>query len=173
MIPKFFPFLPLVFVGNSAVLGLPQPVCHKLTDTGIPIEQAISPQRLRPGSGCLTVTITMDGPTRVVSVKDAKESQVYATPDEREWSSIALKQRPNLSRHFSQNDENNNKELQLTVHLEGLGISLVCRKGPEELIYALFSNIVGETIVTPVSKQVCLSVADVQIDNQVCFECCS
>nr|XP_015839049.1 PREDICTED: vacuolar protein sorting-associated protein 13D isoform X1 [Tribolium castaneum] len=151
---------------NSAVLGCPQPVCHKMTDSGIPIEQAISRQRLRPGSGLLSVSVTMDGPTRVLSIKDAKESRIYATPDEREWSSISLKQRPNLTI-----DENENKkdkrELQLTINLEGLGISLVCCKTPEELLYALFSNIVGETVITPSSKQFCISVGDVQVDNQL------
>ncbi|KAJ3643178.1 hypothetical protein Zmor_025903 [Zophobas morio] len=152
--------------GNSAVLGFPQPICHKLTDSGIPIEQAISRQRLRPGSGLLSVSITMDGPTRVLSIKDMKESRIYATPDDREWGSISLKQRPNLT--VDENEEKVDKrELQITVNLEGLGISLVCCKTPEELLYALFSNIVGETVITPSSKQFCISVGDVQIDNQL------
>ncbi|RZC42308.1 vacuolar protein sorting-associated protein 13D [Asbolus verrucosus] len=152
--------------GNSAVLGFPQPICHKLTDKGIPIEQAINRQRLRPGSGLLSVSITMDGPTRVLGIKDIKEARMYATPDEREWSSISSKQRPNLIVHDN-DDKKDNKELQITINLEGLGISLVCCKTPEELLYALFSNIVGETVITPSSKQFCISVGDVQIDNQL------
>lgn len=147
-------------------MGFPQPICHKLTDTGIPIEQAISRQRLRPGSGILTVSVTMDGPTRVLSIKDVKDSRIYATPDEREWSSISAKQRPNLTIDENE-DEVDTKELQITVNLEGLGISVVCCKTPEELLYALFSNIVGEAVITPSSKQFCISVGDVQIDNQV------
>lgn len=44
---------------------------------------------------------------------------------------------------------------------------MVCRKAPEELLYAHFSNIIAETILTPDNKQFCLSVKDVQIDNQL------
>lgn len=52
-------------LGSSAVLGLPQPVCHKMTEKGVPLEQAVEFQRLRPGSGTLSVNISMDGPTQV------------------------------------------------------------------------------------------------------------
>nr|CAI5831310.1 unnamed protein product [Callosobruchus analis] len=135
--------------GNAAVLGLPQPVCHKVTEKGLPIEQHLERQRLRPGSGFLSVDIYMDGPTQVISIKDVKN------------------QRPNLC----VNDDElvspeNSKELQFGVHLKGLGVSLVCRKAPEELLYAHFEKIVGETVVTSKSKKLSISVKDIQIDNQ-------
>lgn len=38
-----------------------------------PIEQRVSRQKLRPGSGFLSVTVTTDGPTRVLQVLDIKE----------------------------------------------------------------------------------------------------
>ncbi|KAJ8974055.1 hypothetical protein NQ317_002301 [Molorchus minor] len=44
--------------GTAAVLGMPQPICHKLTDKGIPIEQAIERQRLRPGLDFCLSTFT-------------------------------------------------------------------------------------------------------------------
>ena len=46
------------------------------TDLGVPIEQAISRQRLRPGSGTLCVRVTTDGPTRVLQVMDINKSNV-------------------------------------------------------------------------------------------------
>ncbi|CAH1990127.1 unnamed protein product [Acanthoscelides obtectus] len=153
--------------GNAAVLGLPQPVCHKVTEKGLPIEQHIEHQRLRPGSGFLSVDIHMDGPTQVISIKDIKESKVYASPDDREWGTISQSQRPNLSSTDEVPSPENSKELQFGVNLKGLGVSLVCRKAPEELLYAHFAKIVGETVITSKSKKLSISVKDIQIDNQL------
>lgn len=38
-----------------------------------PIEQRVGRQKLRPGSGFLSVTVITDGPTRVLQVLDIKE----------------------------------------------------------------------------------------------------
>ncbi|KAL1513260.1 hypothetical protein ABEB36_002689 [Hypothenemus hampei] len=149
---------------SAAVLGLPQHVCHKMTDKGVPLEQAVDFQRFRPGSGSLNVNINMDGPTQVITIKDAHETRMYALPDDREWGSIT--QRPRLLME-DDNSETKKNEWQLNVNLKGIGISLVCRKAPEELLYAYFSNIIAEMIVTAKNKQFCLSVNDVQIDNQL------
>lgn len=148
------------------MLGLPQPLCYKITEKGIPIEQAIEKQYLRPGSGFLSVSIHMDGPTQVISIKDLKEKKVYASPDDREWGSIAVTQRPILVPE-KDSTKVSNKEYQFAVILGGLGISLVSKKEPEELLYAHLSTIISETIITPRSKQFCISVKDVQVDNQV------
>ncbi|CAH0555796.1 unnamed protein product [Brassicogethes aeneus] len=153
--------------GNSAVLGLPQPICHKLTEKGIPIEQAIDKQFLRPGSGELEVRIVMDGPTRVLTIKDRRETEAFAATDEREWGCISKKQRPDLQGDDG-GDGGREGELQFVVNLQsGLGISLICRRGPEELLYALFSNIVGEAVVTPSLNKFCVSVGDIRVDNQL------
>lgn len=55
------------FLGSEAVLG-PQTNCSPP-----PIEQRVGRQRLRPGSGYLSVRVTTDGPTRVLQVLDIKE----------------------------------------------------------------------------------------------------
>ncbi|KAL3268817.1 hypothetical protein HHI36_007913 [Cryptolaemus montrouzieri] len=151
---------------NVVVLGLPQSNSRKFTDKGIPIEQAVGRQRLRPGSGFLSVEVSMDGPTRVLVIKDMKEKNLYATSDDREWGSIALQQRPHLNVAHEE-EETDKREFQLVVHLKGLGVSVVCCKAPEELLYGLFSNIVGETVLTPQAKTFCISVGNVQIDNQL------
>jgi hypothetical protein len=48
-------------------------VCHQLTHTGVPLEQAVGRHRLRPGSGFLAVKIITDGPTSVLHISDIKE----------------------------------------------------------------------------------------------------
>lgn len=65
-------------VGCEAVLGPPQPVTHRLTEEGVPLEQAVSRQRLRPGSGFLAVNVLTDGPTRVLEITDIKQKVVLA-----------------------------------------------------------------------------------------------
>lgn len=56
-----------IFLGSEAVLG---PQTHTNPP---PIEQRVGRQKLRPGSGFLSVTVTTDGPTRVLQVLDIKE----------------------------------------------------------------------------------------------------
>lgn len=82
------------FAGNAVVLGLPQPVCHRVTTTGIPLEQAVCKQLLRPGSGSLSVEVLSDGPTRVLSIRDSKDTRLYASSEERDWGNISINQRP-------------------------------------------------------------------------------
>lgn len=40
--------------------------------TEVPLEQAVGRQRMRPGSGFLSVTVVTDGPTRVLQIHDVK-----------------------------------------------------------------------------------------------------
>lgn len=55
----------------------------------------------------------------------------------------------------------------MTVRLSGIGVSLVSRKPEEELLYTLFTNIIGEVVVTPKRQKFCVSILDVQVDNQL------
>ena len=71
-----FVFFFLIHIGSDVVLGPPHPISMERTDLGVPIEQAISRQRLRPGSGTLCVRVTTDGPTRVLQVMDINKSNV-------------------------------------------------------------------------------------------------
>lgn len=63
----------MAFLGSEAVLG-PQTNLNPL-----PIEQRVGRQRLRPGSGYLSVRVTTDGPTRVLQVLDIKERVIFLT----------------------------------------------------------------------------------------------
>jgi hypothetical protein len=70
----------VICAGSEAVLGPPQPVCHQLTLTGVPLEQAVGRHRLRPGSGFLAVKIITDGPTSVLHISDIKEKVLMSPP---------------------------------------------------------------------------------------------
>lgn len=145
------------------MLGLPQPVCHRTTDSGIPIEQAVTRQRLRPGSGVLSVEISMDGPTRVLSIRDGNEQVRYTKTEQDEWVVYSKIE----SSEGIKKDDKETKELQFTIKLAGIGVSLISRKPAQELLFAQFSHIVGETLLTSTAKRFCISIGDIQIDNQV------
>ncbi len=62
------------------MLGPPSPVCYMRMPSpspgvglGVPVEQAISRHRLRPGSGFLAVRVVTEGPTRVLQISDVKQ----------------------------------------------------------------------------------------------------
>lgn len=150
------------------MLGLPQPICHRTNESGVPLEQAVCRQRLRPGSGFLDVEISTDGPTRVISIWDKKDkNRKYAMSDDKDWLNIVPKQRPCLLKANEDNEKKESKEYQFTMKLKGLGVSVIAKNPSQELLFANFSNIVGETLLTSTSKRFCMSVEDIQIDNQV------
>ncbi|XP_046414322.1 vacuolar protein sorting-associated protein 13D isoform X1 [Neodiprion fabricii] len=138
-----------------------------------PIEQCVGRQRLRPGSGFLSVRVSTDGPTRVLQVLDIKErKKTFALLEERDWSHIAVTQRPT---HIGQSAPNADTwELQLSVRLPaGLGLSIVSRRPAEELLFARLAGIALELMQTPTSTALELSVEDVQVDNQLFEAQCS
>ncbi|KAF2344109.1 hypothetical protein FHG87_025135, partial [Trinorchestia longiramus] len=61
---------PGLTAGNSVVLGPSQSVEYSRVGSDVPIEQAVSRQRLRPGSGVLALCVITDGPTRVLQITD-------------------------------------------------------------------------------------------------------
>lgn len=73
--PKFLPKSNEVhYLGNDLVLGPPQPlIVERTVDSGLPLEQAITRQRMRPGSGSLCLRVTTDGPTRVLQILDVNK----------------------------------------------------------------------------------------------------
>ncbi|XP_043510420.1 vacuolar protein sorting-associated protein 13D isoform X2 [Frieseomelitta varia] len=147
--------------GSEAVLG---PQTHISPP---PIEQRVGRQKLRPGSGFLSVTVTTDGPTRVLQVLDIKErKKTFALLEERDWSHIAISHRP--TQINSDAEKVNSKELELKIDLTaGLGLSIVSRRPVEELLFARLADISLELVQTPVNTTVDLSVEDIQIDNQL------
>lgn len=122
---------------------------------GIPAEQAIHWQRLRPGSGCLSVKTIMDGPTRVLQVADflnkssnrTSEDSPVTTPD---------------------SEKARAKEMKVEMHFKaGLGFSIVNHSPPEELAYCRLSNISLELVTGDGMLSVDASVQSIQIDNSL------
>ena len=135
-------------------------VTQERTPAGVPVEQAICRQRLRPGSGFLSVRVTSDGPTRVLQITDSKNKKAYATLEEKDWMLINEDKRPNLitneaaetarapeavplTASSSKATAQNNDEFQLICFAKsGIGLSLVSREPPEEILYLFMANVV-------------------------------
>lgn len=66
----------IFFIGSEAVLGPGHELAPRFSNKGVPIEQAVSRMKMRPGSGCLSVSITSDGPTRVLKIIDPIDAKV-------------------------------------------------------------------------------------------------
>ncbi|XP_076236647.1 vacuolar protein sorting 13D [Calliopsis andreniformis] len=132
-----------------------------------PIEQRVGRQKLRPGSGFLSVRVTTDGPTRVLQVLDVKErKKTFALLEERDWSHIAVSHRPTQINTDAENF--NSQELELKINLTaGLGLSIVSRRPAEELLFARLAGISLELVQTPTNTTLDLSMEDIQIDNQL------
>lgn len=157
--------------GTEAVLGLIVRDTKAINSVGVPFEQAIERQKLRPGSGCLSITFRMDGPIKTLQIKDVKyqgDQTLAVDPLWRHVSHIL----PN-SGNYQSDDVNARKEKSIDEYhinlslVKGIGLSLVSRRPCEELAYISFEDIHTEIINTPVIKSLDLSVRDVQIDNQL------
>ncbi|KAL6436334.1 hypothetical protein ACFW04_004699 [Cataglyphis niger] len=150
-----------LYEGSEAVLG---PQVH---GNPPPIEQRVGRQKLRPGSGFLSVRVTTDGPTRVLQVLDIKErKKTFALLEERDWSHIAVSHRP--TRIDTDIKKMDSGELDLKLNLSaGLGLSIVSQRPLEELLFARLAGISLDMLQTPLNTTLDLSVADVQIDNQL------
>ncbi|KAM7310389.1 vacuolar protein sorting-associated protein 13D isoform X3, partial [Ixodes scapularis] len=59
--------------GNDVVLGPPMPVSFVCMDNGVPLEQAVTNQKMRGGSGILSVRVVPKGPTIVLCVTDFRQ----------------------------------------------------------------------------------------------------
>ncbi|KYQ55282.1 Vacuolar protein sorting-associated protein 13D [Trachymyrmex zeteki] len=150
-----------LYEGSEAVLG---PETHGNPPS---IQQRVGRQKLRPGSGFLSVRVTTDGPTRVLQVLDIKErKKMFALLEERDWSHIAVSHRP--TQINADIKKLNSSELKLKLNLPaGLGLSIVSQRPVEELLFARLAEISLDLVQTPVNTTLDLSVADVQIDNQL------
>ena len=157
--------------GTDAVLGLIVRDTKIINNVGVPLEQAIEKQKLRPGSGCLSINFRMDGPIKTLQIKDVRlqtDQTLAVDPCWRHVSHIL----PN-SGSYQSDDVNSKKEKMIDEYhvnlnlVRGVGLSLVSRRPCEELAYISFEDIYTEIINTPVIKSLDLSVRDLQIDNQL------
>lgn len=91
---------------------------------------------------------------------------MFALLEERDWSHIAVSHRP--TQINADIKKLNSSELKLKLNLPaGLGLSIVSQRPVEELLFARLAEISLDLVQTPVNTTLDLSVADVQIDNQL------
>jgi len=147
-----------LLTGNDVVLGPAQSVTYSRTPTGIPAEQAFHWQRLRPGSGCLSVKTITDGPTRVLQVTDLGLTNRSATGTE------------NRSVSLDSSSSNSTSSQLMKVEMRfkaGLGISVVNHAPPEELAYCRLSDISLQLITGNGAMSIDASVSSIQVDNSL------
>ncbi|KAG9337681.1 hypothetical protein JZ751_028331 [Albula glossodonta] len=138
-----------LYDGAEVVLG---------PDSGLlelPPEQQFINQKMRPGSGVLSVQVLPDGPTRVLQISDFNQRRINrSSPSTEEDKEGKQKKVPE-------------EELEVLVNLEeGVGISLV-NKLPEELVFTTLSGIDVHFTRTAASEVLELSVQNIQVDNQL------
>ena len=178
-------------MGQDAVLGPEAGLGLRRTEAAVPVEQSLSRQRLRPGSGFLGVRVATDGPTRVLQITDLRQgSRGFARAEEPDWlgsrrpwpvlpegNSRGRYRRPVFQEGASGgggpasriNSNSGHDELQLLLGLKGgLGISLVSNRDVvgEELLYISLTNILLEYQSLPLGQLLDGSVQTVQVDAQ-------
>ncbi|MGH0118333.1 UNVERIFIED_CONTAM: hypothetical protein FKN15_048569 [Acipenser sinensis] len=143
-----------LYDGAEVVLG-PDPFSG-LVDP-VPPEQQFLNQKMRPGSGVLSVGVMPDGPTRVLQITDLNQRRpARSSPSSEE----ALDGESEMRKSTEQ-------ELEVLVSLEeGVGLSLV-NKVPEELVFTTLSGIDLHFTHTAASQVLELSINQVQVDNQL------
>ncbi|XP_017292232.1 vacuolar protein sorting-associated protein 13D isoform X2 [Kryptolebias marmoratus] len=121
-----------------------------------PDQQFIN-QKMRPGSGVLSVQVHPDGPTRVLQISDFNQRRLTR-------SSASTEQEINKE---DVKEKELEQELEVVVSLdEGLGLSLV-NKVPEELLFATLSGVNVHFTRTAASEVLELCVQNIQVDNQL------
>ncbi|XP_014195954.1 vacuolar protein sorting-associated protein 13D isoform X2 [Haplochromis burtoni] len=121
------------------------------------LEQQFINQKMRPGSGVLSVQVLPDGPTRVLQISDFNQRRM-------------MRSSPSTEQDRGKDDVKKREaeqELEVLVNLEeGLGLSLV-NKVPEELVFTTLSGIDVHFTRTAANEVLELSIHNIQVDNQL------
>ncbi|XP_077106391.1 intermembrane lipid transfer protein VPS13D isoform X2 [Ranitomeya variabilis] len=145
-----------LFDGAEVVLGPDATLEHM---GSVPREQQFINQKMRPGSGVLSVRVIPDGPTRVLQITDFQQRRA-----ERLSSEIDDLKQLEMKKFKSPEIE---QELEVVVKLQdGIGISLN-NKLPEELVFASFGGINIQYMHQASNQVLELHIQNVQVDNQL------
>ncbi|XP_045426585.1 vacuolar protein sorting-associated protein 13D isoform X9 [Pipistrellus kuhlii] len=127
----------------------------------VPPEQQFINQKLRPGSGILSIRVIPDGPTRALQITDFSQRKS-------ERSSYEVDELPVTEQELQKlKNPGTEQELEVLVKLEGgIGLSLI-NKMPEELVFASLTGINVHYTQLATSHMLELSIQDVQVDNQL------
>ena len=94
----------------------------------------------------------------------------YAKLEDSDWTLVNEARRPQVvvADNEKRTSKKPNQELQVTMMAKsGIGLSLVCRDPPEELLYAFMSNVVIDFQQTEETVALDGSIQNMQIDNQL------
>ncbi|KAH6934672.1 hypothetical protein HPB50_026800 [Hyalomma asiaticum] len=156
--------------GNDVVLGPPQPVSFECMPNGVPLEQAVTNQKMRGGSGVLLVRVIPKGPTIVLCVSDFMQKQkLSVSTSSPDVNLLAQKASGSEDQQTPQLDGRFGLDLEASVRWNisrGLGVSVINHLS-EELIYAVLQNIRVNFIQSLSSQLLDASVENVQVDNQL------
>ncbi|XP_023601544.1 vacuolar protein sorting-associated protein 13D isoform X9 [Myotis lucifugus] len=127
----------------------------------VPPEQQFINQKLRPGSGILSIRVIPDGPTRALQIMDFSQRKS-------DRSSYEVDELPVTEQELQKlKNPGTEQELEVLVKLEGgIGLSLI-NKVPEELVFASLTGINVHYTQLATSHMLELSIQDVQVDNQL------
>uniref|UniRef100_A0A452R6S3 UBA domain-containing protein n=1 Tax=Ursus americanus TaxID=9643 RepID=A0A452R6S3_URSAM len=147
-----------LFDGAEVVLG-PDTSMELLGP--VPPEQQFINQKMRPGSGMLSVRVIPDGPTRALQITDFSQRKS-------DRSSYEVDELPVTEQEVQKlKNPDTEQELEVLVKLEGgIGLSLI-NKVPEELVFASLTGINVHYTQLATSHMLELSIQDVQVDNQL------
>ncbi|XP_054993601.1 intermembrane lipid transfer protein VPS13D isoform X1 [Sorex araneus] len=147
-----------LFDGAEVVLG-PDTSMELLGP--VPPEQQFTNQKMRPGSGMLSIRVIPDGPTRALQITDFSQRKS-------DRSSYEVDELPVTEQELQKlRNPDTEQELEVLVKLEGgIGLSLI-NKVPEELIFASLTGIHVHYTQVATSQMLELSIQDVQVDNQL------
>ncbi|XP_054435700.1 intermembrane lipid transfer protein VPS13D isoform X2 [Pteronotus mesoamericanus] len=147
-----------LFDGAEVVLG-PDTSMELLGP--VPPEQQFINQKMRPGSGMLSIRVIPDGPTRALQITDFSQRKS-------DRSSYEVDELPVTEQELQKlKNPDTEQELEVLVKLEGgIGLSLI-NKVPEELVFASLTGINVHYTQLATSHMLELSIQDVQVDNQL------
>ncbi|XP_007463251.1 PREDICTED: vacuolar protein sorting-associated protein 13D [Lipotes vexillifer] len=147
-----------LFDGAEVVLG-PDTSMELLGP--VPPEQQFINQKMRPGSGMLSIRVIPDGPTRALQITDFSQRK-------NDRSSYEVDELPGTDQELEKlKNPDTEQELEVLVKLEGgIGLSLI-NKVPEELVFASLTGINVHYTQLATSYMLELSIRDVQVDNQL------
>ncbi|XP_034393657.1 vacuolar protein sorting-associated protein 13D isoform X3 [Cyclopterus lumpus] len=124
-------------------------------------EQQFINQKMRPGSGVLSVQVLPDGPTRVLQISDFNQRRMIRS------SSSTEQEKGKEDVKKKEPEQELEQELEVLVNLEeGVGVSLV-NKVPEELVFTTLSGIDVHFTRTAANEVLELSIQNIQVDNQL------
>ncbi|XP_024605692.1 vacuolar protein sorting-associated protein 13D isoform X4 [Neophocaena asiaeorientalis asiaeorientalis] len=142
-----------LFDGAEVVLG-PDTSMELLGP--VPPEQQFINQKMRPGSGMLSIRVIPDGPTRALQITDFSQRKS-------DRSSYEVDELPVMDQELQKlKNPDTEQELEVLVKLEGgIGLSLI-NKVPEELVFASLTGINVHYTQLATSHMLELSIRDVQ-----------